>query len=225
MKKTLLFLIPTLFSGAVMAKAGESTLSMGYIQIRSDGLKKDVNLLNQSNKLAGDAISNSLGVSARVDSDNYSNPGGAFIRYTYELNDGFGVIGSASYSESDFSTSAFGTTNKEKDSSRVDGRVKGKYISLMVGPTYRFNEYVNAYALVGLANKKMSYEFGGNAFKNGKLIKDEKRSNSDSRNDLAYGVGMQVNVYEGVTVDAGYERSGSGDWKTDAFTVGLGYKF
>ncbi|HGJ5904420.1 MAG TPA: Ail/Lom family outer membrane beta-barrel protein, partial [Arsenophonus apicola] len=35
----------------------------------------------------------------------------------------------------------------------------------------------------------------------------------------------QVNVYEGVTVDVGYERSGSGEWKTDAFTVGLGYKF
>ncbi|UBX30238.1 MULTISPECIES: hypothetical protein [Arsenophonus] len=40
MKKTLLFLIPTLFSGAVLAKAGESTLSFGYLNVKSGGEKE-----------------------------------------------------------------------------------------------------------------------------------------------------------------------------------------
>lgn len=52
-----------------------------------------------------------------------------------------------------------------------------------------------------------------------------KYSNSDNKIQLAYGVGMQVNFWQGATLDVGYERSGSGEWKTDAFTVGVGYKF
>ncbi|MFS1537516.1 MAG: Ail/Lom family outer membrane beta-barrel protein [Candidatus Phlomobacter fragariae] len=225
MKKTLLLLIISLFSGTVLTKEGESTISMGYIHIKWDGLNNRVDLLNEANREEIDAISESLGIPVRITSDNYSNPGGAFIRYAYEFKDGFGVIGSVAYSESDFSSSAFGSKNKGKDSGRADGRVKGKYISLMVGPTYRFNEYINVYALIGLTHKKMSYEFGGNGFKNGTLIKDEKQLDNDTKNDLAYGVGMQVNVYGGITLDVGYERSGSDDWKTDALIVGAGYKF
>ncbi|PAV07756.1 hypothetical protein CBG25_04690 [Arsenophonus sp. ENCA] len=57
------------------------------------------------------------------------------------------------------------------------------------------------------------------------VTKYGKKTFSKSSTNLAYGVGMQVNVYEGVTFDLGYERSGSGEWKTDAFTVGVGYKF
>ncbi|WP_119711261.1 Ail/Lom family outer membrane beta-barrel protein [Arsenophonus endosymbiont of Aleurodicus floccissimus] len=36
---------------------------------------------------------------------------------------------------------------------------------------------------------------------------------------------MQVNFWQGATLDVGYERLGNGDWKTDAFTIVLGYKF
>ncbi|EES3896338.1 Ail/Lom family outer membrane beta-barrel protein, partial [Escherichia coli] len=37
--------------------------------------------------------------------------------------------------------------------------------------------------------------------------------------------GVQVNPTESVAIDIAYECSGSGDWRTDGFIVGVGYKF
>ena len=42
---------------------------------------------------------------------------------------------------------------------------------------------------------------------------------------LAWGAGVQFNPTESVTIDLAYEGSGSGDWRTDAFIVGIGYRF
>ncbi|EEQ8741368.1 Ail/Lom family outer membrane beta-barrel protein, partial [Escherichia coli] len=33
------------------------------------------------------------------------------------------------------------------------------------------------------------------------------------------------NPTESVTIDLAYEGSGSGDWRSDAFIVGIGYRF
>ncbi|WP_175427059.1 Ail/Lom family outer membrane beta-barrel protein, partial [Escherichia coli] len=46
-----------------------------------------------------------------------------------------------------------------------------------------------------------------------------------SNTALALGAGVQVNPTESVAVDVAYEGSGSGDWRTDGFIVGVGYKF
>ncbi|HFR6976962.1 TPA: Ail/Lom family outer membrane beta-barrel protein, partial [Shigella flexneri] len=37
--------------------------------------------------------------------------------------------------------------------------------------------------------------------------------------------GVQFNPTESVAIDIAYEGSGSGDWHTDGFIVGVGYKF
>ena len=42
---------------------------------------------------------------------------------------------------------------------------------------------------------------------------------------LAWGAGVQFNPTESVAVDVAYEGSGSGDWRTNSFIVGVGYKF
>ncbi|EET4953774.1 Ail/Lom family outer membrane beta-barrel protein, partial [Escherichia coli] len=42
---------------------------------------------------------------------------------------------------------------------------------------------------------------------------------------LAWGAGVQFNPIESVAIDIAYEGSGSGDWRTDGFIVGVGYKF
>ena len=46
-----------------------------------------------------------------------------------------------------------------------------------------------------------------------------------SNTSLAWGPGVQINPTESVAVDVAYEGSGSGDWRTDGFIVGVGYKF
>lgn len=50
---------------------------------------------------------------------------------------------------------------------------------------------------------------------------DDRHSNTS----LAWGAGVQFNPTESVTIDIAYEGSGSGDWRTDAFIVGIGYRF
>ncbi len=47
----------------------------------------------------------------------------------------------------------------------------------------------------------------------------------DSDTSLAWGAGVQFNPTESVAIDIAYEGSGSGDWRTDGFIVGVGYKF
>ncbi|WP_250156640.1 Ail/Lom family outer membrane beta-barrel protein, partial [Escherichia coli] len=46
-----------------------------------------------------------------------------------------------------------------------------------------------------------------------------------SNTSLAWGAGVQFNPTESVAIDVAYEGSGSGDWRTDGFIVGVGYKF
>ncbi|OVE23817.1 enterobacterial Ail/Lom family protein, partial [Escherichia coli] len=46
-----------------------------------------------------------------------------------------------------------------------------------------------------------------------------------SNTSLAWGAGVQFNPTESVTIDLAYEGSGSGDWRSDAFIVGIGYRF
>ena len=50
---------------------------------------------------------------------------------------------------------------------------------------------------------------------------DDRHSNTS----LAWGAGVQFNPTESVAIDIAYEGSGSGDWRTDGFIVGVGYKF
>ena len=50
---------------------------------------------------------------------------------------------------------------------------------------------------------------------------DSRHSNTS----LAWGAGVQFNPTESVAIDIAYEGSGSGDWRTDGFIVGVGYKF
>ena len=53
------------------------------------------------------------------------------------------------------------------------------------------------------------------------LCAAERHSNTS----LAWGAGVQFNPTESVAIDIAYEGSGSGDWRTDGFIVGVGYKF
>nr|WP_290608976.1 Ail/Lom family outer membrane beta-barrel protein [Arsenophonus sp. ENCA] len=219
-----MFLLSCLFFGAVIAKAGDQTLSFGYLNVNANGIKDSVNLMRNDVRKAGDAITNGFGVPAVVSLDSYANLGGVFMRYRYEITDDWGIISSLAYSTKDYNANA----GEEKDRISTKSKVSGDYISLMIGPTYRFNEYFSIYGLIGGAYKKVSYESRSQEFKNNVLINSSKNSKSDSKTDLIYGVGMQLNFWQNATLDLdldlGYEQS-NGDWKTNAFTIGIGYKF
>ncbi|EFZ0040849.1 Ail/Lom family outer membrane beta-barrel protein [Shigella dysenteriae] len=95
---------------------------------------------------------------------------------------------------------------------------------------YRVNEWFSAYAMAGVAYSRVS-TFSGDYLR----VTDNKGKTHDvltgsddgrhSNTSLAWGAGVQFNPTESVAVDLAYEGSGSGDWRTDAFIVGIGYRF
>lgn len=87
-----------------------------------------------------------------------------------------------------------------------------------------------AYRLAGVAYSRVS-TFSGDYLR----VTDNKGKTHDvltgsddgrhSNTSLAWGAGVQFNPTESVAIDIAYEGSGSGDWRTDGFIVGVGYKF
>ncbi len=61
----------------------------------------------------------------------------------------------------------------------------------------------------------------------GKTHETVPTGSDDNRhsNTSGVGAGVEVNPTESVAIDLAYEGSGSGDWRTDGFIVGVGYKF
>ncbi|EFJ7000115.1 TPA: Ail/Lom family outer membrane beta-barrel protein [Escherichia coli] len=105
-----------------------------------------------------------------------------------------------------------------------------RWFSVMAGPSVRVNEWFSAYAMAGVAYSRVS-TFSGDYLR----VTDNKGKTHDvltgsddgrhSNTSLAWGAGVQFNPTESVTIDLAYEGSGSGDWRTDAFIVGIGYRF
>ena len=108
--------------------------------------------------------------------------------------------------------------------------VRNRWFSVMAGPSVRVNEWFSAYAMAGMAYSRVS-TFSGDYLQvtdnTGK--KHDVLTGSDdgrhSNTSLAWGAGVQFNPTESVAIDIAYEGSGSGDWRTDGFIVGVGYKF
>ncbi|EKQ9927978.1 Ail/Lom family outer membrane beta-barrel protein [Salmonella enterica subsp. enterica serovar Panama] len=126
------------------------------------------------------------------------------IKYHWEDTDtNIGIIGSFAY------------TRK----SESDGDTHGKltYSSYTVGPSYRFNDYLSGYALVGLGYGKIEAH-------------DEDSSAWASKTSFAYGAGLQINPVENVAIDASYVYTQFSDGygsNIDAGTwmLGVGYRF
>ncbi|HAH9154548.1 TPA: Ail/Lom family outer membrane beta-barrel protein, partial [Escherichia coli] len=108
--------------------------------------------------------------------------------------------------------------------------VRNRWFSMMAGPSVRVNEWFSAYAMAGMAYSRVS-TFSGDYL----CVTDNKGKTHDvltgsddgrhSNTSLAWGAGVQFNPTESVAIDLAYEGSGSGDWRTDGFIVGVGYKF
>ncbi len=121
------------------------------------------------------------------------------LKYRYELDNNFGVISSLTY------------THKGFDKSDVN------YYSLMAGPTYRFNEYVSIYGMVGAARGEFEVPVLNGSYTEGK-------------SSVSYGLGLQFNPMPNWTIDTSYEYAKFndarlGDLKVGTWVVGVGYRF
>ena len=150
---------------------------------------------------------------------------GINVKYRYEFTDALGLITSFSYANAeDEQKTRYSDTRRHEDS------VRNRWFSVMAGPSVRVNEWFSAYAMAGVAYSRVS-TFSGDYLR----VTDNKGKTHDvltgsddgrhSNTSLAWGAGVQFNPTESVTIDLAYEGSGSGDWRTDAFIVGIGYRF
>ncbi|MEK9498695.1 Ail/Lom family outer membrane beta-barrel protein [Photorhabdus sp. P32] len=174
---------------AFAANAGEHTISGGYAQSHVKFDSKDLSDNSfESNLFNG-------------------NPKGFNLKYRYELDSNLGVIGSFTYTH---------LGNDLYINSSKAGKYELDYYSLMAGPTYRFNEYVSAYGMVGAARGKGEVKIPALS---------ESYSESESKTSIGYGVGLQFNPMPNWTVDTSYEYSKLGDFKVGTWVVGVGYRF
>lgn len=220
-------------NGTAWAEAGESTISIGYASVKADGVKKAVNgyrdametFVRDYNSVKPD------GYTASGHVGSYNDLRGFNLKYRYEITDAWGVIASVSHASQEYK----GRLNASKSvkpgstsvtyawpSSQADSSVKACYLAVMAGPTYRLNDYVSGYIMIGGASAKAEYHMSEQLNSSGESYHLNSNQNKTS---LAYGVGLQFNPVKYITVDVAYEGSGSGDWKTSGFNVGLGYKF
>ena len=140
------------------------------------------------------------------------------------------VSGAPAWASEHQSTLSAGYLHVSTNVPGSDDSVRNRWFSVMAGPSVRVNEWFSAYAMVGVAYSRVS-TFSGDYLR----VTDNKGKTHDvltgsddgrhSNTSLAWGAGVQFNPTESVTIDLAYEGSGSGDWRTDAFIVGIGYRF
>lgn len=131
------------------------------------------------------------------------NPKGFNLKYRYEMNDKIGFIGSFTYTTQDYD---FYYGSSKVGSGTLD------YYSLSGGPSFRFNEYISAYGLIGAAKGKIEASAFG-------------QSESQSKTSMMYGLGLQFNPIPNVAIDASYEYSKLDEVKVNTFVIGVGYRF
>ncbi|EDW6064621.1 Ail/Lom family outer membrane beta-barrel protein [Salmonella enterica subsp. enterica serovar Oslo] len=153
----------------------------------------------------------------------FGNLNGVNLSYRYEFTPEWGVLGSFSYAEGKDS----GGFNQPDTNEREHWGQRVNYYSLLVGPTYRINDYVSLYGQIGVAYIKShgSYDYTS-------TWDSSSEHYSANKTGFAYGAGVQFNPVENVALTVGYEGASfgsSGDdtdsVNTNGFNIGVGYSF
>lgn len=146
-----------------------------------------------------------------------NNPKGFNIKYGYEW-DGvpIGIISSFTYLSSD--------VDKGYNYERVSGNAKKEinYRSFAVGPTWRINNILGVYGLVGVGKTDNQYRIKKSA--------NERTVVSFDKTNAVYGAGVWVNVAENAQVSAGFETSRYDDADNNnhtmnVYNVNVGYSW
>lgn len=127
---------------------------------------------------------------------------GVNVKYHWEdLDSGFGAIASISYTKADILNASGGTIEQG---------------SFLVGPSYRINDYISPYLLLGFSKGAVDVPAEGD---------------HQERTSFSFGGGVQVNVSQNWAVDLSYQYanfssySGDPDIKAGTWGVGVGYSF
>ena len=184
------------------AESGHGAFSVGYAQVHPGG----VPALSGTGARTGDLK-------------------GINVKYRYEFTDHLGGIVSLSYASAKKSR-----TTMTGDKAFHYESLRGRYVSLMVGPVWQVSEQVSIYGMAGMAHTRWSdsvQDYRRDEVTPGYVRENTTASDGHSARHLtlAWGAGLQFNPVETVTVDLAYEVAGHGDWRTDAFIVGIGYRF
>ncbi len=141
----------------------------------------------------------------KVDSDKVDeDPKGFNIKYDRKIDNGLGIIGSFSYNNKKY--------NCYDKNDKSTGHANVNYYLFSGGPSYRFNEYINAYGLIGTSVFNVNYK-----------IPDTEQH--ESKVSISYGLGLQINPIPNVAIDASYEYSKLDDMKFGTWVLGVGYRF
>ncbi|HBN7239982.1 TPA: Ail/Lom family outer membrane beta-barrel protein [Escherichia coli] len=184
------------------AESGHGAFSVGYAQVHPGG----VPVLSGTAARTGDLK-------------------GINVKYRYEFTDHLGGIASLSYASAKKSR-----TTMTGDKAFHYESLRGRYVSLMVGPVWQVSEQVSLYGMAGMAHTRWSdsvQDYRRDEVTPGDIRVTTTASDGHSARHLtlAWGAGLQFNPADTVAVDLAYEVAGHGDWRTDAFIVGIGYRF
>ncbi|ECD5144190.1 hypothetical protein E1460_23875 [Salmonella enterica subsp. enterica serovar Caracas] len=132
------------------------------------------------------------------------HPDGMNFKYRYEFNNTWGVVGSFTFA---------GDT--------IGDLVKTDwgYRSYQVGPSWRINDYISVYYLLGLAKADSD-------------ISTMSKTHNFKKNAYVSSLGVQVNPWPNWVLDAGYEYTRFHDYPYNGeniesllFNIGFGYRF
>ncbi|MBI6550746.1 Ail/Lom family outer membrane beta-barrel protein [Xenorhabdus lircayensis] len=187
MKKTLLTVaiaagLSILTFSANASNSSKRTISLGYAQSNAS--------LNDSDKI----VFNSM----ELDTKQH----GLNLKYRYEFNEHFGVIGSLTYTQ----------YVHEYNYPNSSVKFSWKNTSLMVGPAYRFNDYISAYGLIGMTHSKAGFS-------------DTEDKDITKKTSLSYGAGLQFNPTSSWAIDASYSYAKFKEANLGTWVLGVGYRF
>nr|WP_176488077.1 Ail/Lom family outer membrane beta-barrel protein [Candidatus Regiella insecticola] len=208
MKKIIALSVLAGLSANAFAEAGQSTLSVVYVH--SD-LK-----YSGSHKFSDEAKAEPITIEKRE-----RHVSGINVKYRYEFTDNWGAIASFTHAQKSgpLNNISFGGKDK-KATDGASAHYKLQYNSLMIGPTYRVNNWVSVYGTVGVGNGR----FNATDYKNVPGVKDGYR-NSENKYAVAWSAGVQVNPMEQLAVDLSFEQSKPGNVEANNVVLGLGYTF
>ncbi|UHD64420.1 Ail/Lom family outer membrane beta-barrel protein [Klebsiella michiganensis] len=129
---------------------------------------------------------------------------GLNLKYRYEFNSDWGVLTSLAATRHEVQHYRWDAGKLHKNGDNTTS-----YSSLMVGPTYRINDYVSLYGNVGMAGMKV-----------------KNRDNQSSSEDaFAYGAGLIFNPFTNLSLDVSWETAKLLYVDTNTFGVSVGYRF
>lgn len=152
------------------------------------------------------------------------NLNGINIKYRYEWDSPFSIIGSFTYMSGDSDYSYY----LGRDYIKND--VDMKYYSFSAGPAYRINQYISIYGLLGVNYNKADYKTHWYNYEGRENLVDMGTENgSQSKSSFMYGAGIQINPLDYLAIDIGYEGSSFDDGRKshsiNGFNINVGYRF